>query len=167
MTQLIRNIKEFKFLIIVRKSKRLLVVMENGNCERGYHIALGPNPSGHKMAEGDGRTPEGLYRICHKGGVRRRYFMAISYPSLVDAAMAFFSGRISEDQYIKIKEAYESERCPPFDTPLGGAIGIHEGTDEDWSKGPDWTQGCIGLKLEDAKELFEMIDVGTPVIILP
>ncbi len=157
----------FKHLIIVRKSKLLLVLMENGECVKGYQIALGPNPTGHKTEEGDGKTPEGLYHICHKGGVRRKYFMAISYPSPLDAAMAFFAGRISESQYNAIKNAYDAGKCPPFDTPLGGAIGIHEGTEEDWAKGKYWTQGCIGLKLEDAIELYRIIDVGTPVLILP
>lgn len=154
-------------LIIVRKSKRILVIMKNLRCAKGYRIALGPNPHGHKMAEGDGKTPEGLYHICHKGGSKRKYFLAISYPSPFDAAIAFFSGRISEEEYNLIKEAYKRGRCPPFDTCLGGAIGIHEGTVEDWAKGDDWTQGCIGLKLKDAKELFEEVKIGTPILILP
>jgi len=167
MTARIRRPIPRNAVLVVRKSRYLLCIMVDGECVREYEIALGPNPVGHKEREGDGRTPEGEYRICHKGGVRRTYFMALNYPGPEDAERALQQGRITEEQYHAILDAHLRGECPPFDTPLGGAIGIHEGTEEDWAKGRNWTQGCIGLHLEDAKELFEWVEIGTRVLILP
>ncbi|MEP6921696.1 MAG: L,D-transpeptidase [bacterium] len=31
----------------------------------------------------------------------------------------------------------------------------------------DWTWGCVALENEDIKELYEAVDVGTPVRIRP
>ena len=50
-------------LIVVYKQQRILKLLSGGAMLRQYPIALGFNPQGHKRWEGDGRTPEGAYRI--------------------------------------------------------------------------------------------------------
>lgn len=49
--------------VFIEKSERTLTLFR-GECElKTYMVALGRNPVGHKQQEGDGRTPEGRYRI--------------------------------------------------------------------------------------------------------
>src|SRR5690242_20616232 len=49
--------------IVVRKSKRTLELVHDGAAFESFPIALGREPRGPKQEEGDGRTPEGVYRI--------------------------------------------------------------------------------------------------------
>ena len=47
--------------VIVRKSERRLYLMHGNSVLRSYRVALGLNPVGPKVQEGDSRTPEGHY----------------------------------------------------------------------------------------------------------
>lgn len=47
--------------VVVEKSKRRLMLMRNGKVMRQYRIKLGERPRGHKVRQGDERTPEGNY----------------------------------------------------------------------------------------------------------
>src|SRR4051812_31588726 len=49
--------------IIVNKGRREMLLLRGESVLRTYRIALGFEPLGHKVCEGDGRTPEGLYTI--------------------------------------------------------------------------------------------------------
>jgi len=60
--------------------------------------------------------------------------------------------------------------CPPQETRLGGAVGIHGsggyGLDGETVRIEDWTWGCVGLRDRDIDELFDSYaEVGTPVFI--
>ena len=46
--------------------------------------------------------------------------------------------------------------------PDSGEIYIHGGGTDG-----DWTRGCIGLNDDEMTELFEMTEIGTPVLVLP
>ena len=47
--------------VLVKKAERTLQLLKNGKVLRTYRIALGLNPVGNKIKEGDRRTPEGKY----------------------------------------------------------------------------------------------------------
>ncbi|MGR5489073.1 L,D-transpeptidase family protein, partial [Vibrio alfacsensis] len=47
----------------VKKSARRMYLMDGDTVIREYRIALGKNPRGHKIQEGDNRTPEGKYYL--------------------------------------------------------------------------------------------------------
>src|SRR5690242_2988516 len=49
--------------IVVEKAKRTLTLYQLGAPVRVYRVALGAQPVGDKVRRGDGRTPEGLYRV--------------------------------------------------------------------------------------------------------
>ena len=53
-------------LVVIVKKRRLLQLVYRDRVMRTYRVALGQNPVGHKRERGDGRTPEGLYRIDYK-----------------------------------------------------------------------------------------------------
>ena len=148
--------------IQVSKSARILRVYQNDKVVHEYKVALGSSPIGHKMTEGDRKTPEGRYYICSKNS-KSRFFLSlgISYPNTDDAAVGLASNLITQSQFDEIQRCNKMGKIPPWNTKLGGEIMIHGcGT------ASDWTWGCIALENSDVKELFDTIEVGTPVELL-
>lgn len=163
--------------IVVRKAQRLLDLFRNGNRVRTYRVCLGSNPVGTKTCQGDRRTPEGDYFVCYKSTGSRFYrFLGLSYPGEEDARRAFDRGAISLDKRNLIIESIRAGKRPPWDTELGGWVGIHGyPTDEyprRWCvillpKPDNWTDGCIAMWNSEIEELFSRVRVGTPVLIVP
>lgn len=149
--------------IVVEKSKRKLRVVSNGRNIVEFRVGLGSNPTGTKLREGDGATPEGSYRVCRKNP-KSNYTLSlgINYPNDADAQRGLSQGLLSQEEYDAILEANAQGATPPQKTAIGGDIFIH-------GKGSktDWTLGCIGLEDDDVRYLYEAIPIGTPVIILP
>jgi len=150
-------------VVVIHKAERVLGLYRDGRLAATYPIALGHSPEGHKEREGDGRTPEGLYSICNRNPESRFHlFLGLSYPNADDADSALRAGRISQAEHRQIIEAIEAGRQPPWNTPLGGEIGIHgSGT------ASDWTLGCIALENEAIEQLWETLKVRDPVLIRP
>lgn len=146
-------------LIKVYKEKRILELYGDEKLIGRFKIALGRNPLGDKEKEGDNKTPEGSYYICSKvSKTKYTYFMGISYPNTKDAQNGLDKGLIDKETYDTIKKAIEEKKQPPWDTPLGGAIGIHgEGTKS------DWTYGCVALSNEDINVIKQYTPIGTAV----
>jgi|GEM_PF-463605 len=139
--------------ILVEKSKRQLHLLANDGVIRSYFISLGFSPLGHKIKEGDGKTPEGLYAIDFKN-IHSAYYLAlrISYPNEKDEA-----------------------RAEALDVSPGGFIMIH-GFPEDKEERveaikshgkKDWTQGCMGLTDLEIEEIFSLVDEGAEIEICP
>ncbi|MFA5120661.1 murein L,D-transpeptidase family protein [Zavarzinia sp.] len=135
-------------LIRVDKSERKLWLYESGAVVREYDIRLGSQPEGPKQREGDGRTPEGRYRIAGKNpNSAYTLSLRISYP-----------------------EAAERARAKAVGVDPGGDIMVHG--QPDWlpdflSLPGDWTLGCVAVTNEAIREIYAMVDVGTPIEILP
>jgi murein L,D-transpeptidase YafK len=147
--------------IVISKSNRRLYLYSDSKIVRSYHIGLGSRPTGDKVKEGDGRTPEGQYYVCIKNPKSRYYLsLGLSYPNVQDAERGLREGLISREQYQEIAEAISKGAKPPWDTRLGGEIFIHGHGGE-----RDWTLGCIALDDRDIRELYDVVDAGTPVLI--
>lgn len=136
--------------VLVRKSERRLYLLRGGDVLRSYPIALGLNPSGHKLREGDFRTPEGRYLLSRRNP-RSDYFLSIqiSYPNETDVARA------------------RREGVSP-----GGSIMIHglPNTPKktlDYYLRTDWTDGCIAVANSHMVEIWLMTPSDTPIEILP
>lgn len=136
--------------VLVKKSERKLYLLQRGQPFREYRVALGKVPRGHKMKEGDKRTPEGRYMLDFKNENSDFYkSIRISYPNRVDSALA-----------------------RQFGYRPGGAIMIH-GQGEDTELSPyvrqafNWTDGCIAVTNEEMDEIWSAVDIGTPIEILP
>jgi len=149
--------------IIVRKSERRLDLIRDGELRKIYRIALGPSPIGDKQVEGDGKTPEGEFYIFTKNP-RSKFTLSLglSYPSRKDAERGLAAGLISNDEYADILAALREGLKPPQKTALGGEIYIHGG-----GLAGDWTKGCIAMADDDIRELFEQVERGDTVTILP
>jgi murein L,D-transpeptidase YafK len=146
-----------EYALVVRKEERTLTVYHHTEQKKVYPIVLGIASSGPKVYQGDLRTPEGVYRIASKRPhARWSRFMLLSYPNDEDRsryAMALSEGRVP------IVDGHAPG--------IGGAVGIH-GTDREDSnaKGDDWTFGCVSLLNQHVAELYDMIPIGTPVLIV-
>lgn len=147
--------------IKIFKKQRELELYGNGVAIGRFKIGLGDNPEGDKNKEGDSRTPTGEYYICSRNDKSNFcLFLGLSYPNIEDAQRGLDNGLIDKSTFNKIKKAQELKRLPPWDTPLGGAVGIHGG-----GNSTDWTLGCIAVKNEDVKILWEYAKLKTPVTI--
>lgn len=147
----------------IYKARRVLRLYDGMRLLAEFPIALGSRPEGDKEREGDRKTPEGSFYVCEKHYSPRFYlFLGLSYPAPDDAERGKLRGLIDESQYRAILQAHQEGRCPPWDTPLGGAIGIHGGGTH-----RDWTLGCIALDNAHIELLYVLLPVGTKVQIYP
>jgi murein L,D-transpeptidase YafK len=136
--------------VIVYKSLRRLVLMQDGRVLKAYTVALGKRPAGPKLFAGDLRTPEGRYHIdsrLRNSGFHRA--LHISYPNEADLA-----------------------RSEILNVDPGGQIMIHglpNGRSARTKGHPykDWTAGCIAVTNEEIQEIWAMVPDGTPIDILP
>lgn len=145
--------------ILVLKAERRLELRVRGALLRGYRCALGPEPAGDKLCEGDGRTPEGAFYVCQKLP-EGRYgpSLGLSYPASEDASRGLVEKLISRQEHDVIQQSLARGEKPPWNTALGGAICIHGR-----GSGEDWTAGCIALEDADASELFALVPMGAGV----
>ncbi|AWI27262.1 hypothetical protein HYN49_10180 [Flavobacterium pallidum] len=136
--------------LVVYKSERQLLAYSDGNLIKTYAISLGKNPIGHKVFEGDMKTPEGTYTINAKNansGYHKN--LGVSYPNDLDCAVAKRIGK-SPGGDIKIHGIRNGR----------GYIGkFHRWT--------DWTHGCIAVTDEEIDELFDAVAIGTSIEIKP
>ena len=136
--------------VVVAKGQRVLVLMSKENVLKTYHVALGKQPKGPKMREGDGKTPEGHY-VIDRRNAKSRFHLAlhISYPSVAD-----------------VQNARKLGVSP------GGDIMIH-GLPSGWGwMGAlhtkwDWTDGCIAVTNAEIEEIWRAVPNGTPIEIRP
>lgn len=137
-------------LVVVTKSTSSMALLRDGKILRRYRIALGDSPTGHKLTEGDQRTPEGRYILDYKKSDSAYYrAIHISYPN-------------DEDKL----------RANALGIQPGGQIMIHgQNPKSDLSAEEaqqyNWTDGCIAITNPQMDELWRAIDEGTPIEILP
>jgi len=160
--------------LVVWKSHYTLTLYKGDLPVKTYRTVFGRGyRDGDKRMAGDRRTPEGDFYICTKNNSKRFHkFLGLSYPGEKHAEYGLRSKLISTKEYELIKKAVEERQPPPWDTRLGGAVGIH-GVTLDGTRPPvnilamNWTDGCIALNNSDIDELFSIVSIGTPVTILP
>ncbi len=162
------------FWIVIRKSLYTLTLYKGDQPIKSYRVVFGKGyRDGDKQIEGDKRTPEGDFYICTMNPSKRYYrFMGLSYPSERHARYGLQAGMISQAEYLTITRAIEERQQPPWDTRLGGAVGIHGRMTDGKAASPsfvavNWTDGCIALDNADVDEIYRVVSLGTSVTILP
>lgn len=139
--------------IVVSKAHKKLYLLSQGRLMKEYSVAFGFGfKDGAKERSGDGRTPEGVYRINLKKKVTAYYLaLQISYPNEFDRQYAAqhgfnpggdilihgFPTRPVDGLTPKLVESIHTER--------------------------DWTQGCMGLTNAEITELFNLVDAQIPI----
>jgi murein L,D-transpeptidase YafK len=109
-------------------------------------IQLGRDPLGPKQLEGDGRTPEGRYRIDWRNPNSAYHLsLHVSYPDNRQVASARAQGRSA-----------------------GGMIMIHGQPNGYQGRATgDWTDGCIAVSDAEIEALWDVVPDGAIVEILP
>ncbi len=158
--------------LVVWKSGYVVTLYKGSVPVKTYPAVFGKGyADGDKEKMGDRRTPEGDFYVCSMNASKRFYkFMGLSYPSLRHAEQGLRKGIISVREYAEIQKAIGERRQPPWETRLGGAVGIHGRMIEDpaaRAERRNWTDGCIALANADVDELWSVVGVGTPVTIVP
>lgn len=149
-----------RFWIEIDKSERRLTAWSGGVALKHYRVGLADGV-GDKVRQGDLKTPTGLFRVVTRNAKSSFHlFLGLSYPDPEDARRGLAQGLVTEAQAASIEEAAAAGRKPPWDTRLGGAIGIHGG-----GGSADWTLGCIAVEDEEIEELWELARHGTRVLI--
>jgi murein L,D-transpeptidase YafK len=149
--------------IVVKKSRRQLLLFSGDKLVRTYHVGLGLSPIGDKVRQGDRRTPEGDFYIFTKNSRSAFYLsLGLSYPNAAHAERGLRDGLITRAEYDAITRALRAKKGPPQNTLLGGDIYLHGNGAQS-----DWTWGCVALENEDIRELFDAVNVGTAVTIEP
>lgn len=130
--------------IEVHKADRKMYLLHGHKVLKEYDIQLGGNPVGQKHFEGDGKTPEGAYRIIqHNSKSTYHLSLRISYPNDAQRAYAKHAGK-----------------------EPGGDIFIHG--QPGWTKvNGDWTVGCIAVTDKQIEEIYAMVKDGTQINIYP
>jgi murein L,D-transpeptidase YafK len=131
--------------VLVMKGERRMHLLHHDAVLESYDIGLGFAPQGHKMIEGDGRTPEGQYLIDRRNPSSEFHLsIGISYPNNVDREIAKTLGK----------------------SP-GGDIFIHGKPRKYRRASPDWTAGCIAVTNRQMEKIYAMVQDGTPITIQP
>lgn len=147
----------------VDKADRRLRLYAGGKLLVDTRCGLGGAPVGNKVREGDQKTPEGTYYVCTRNERSLFHlFLGISYPDRPDAARGLADGLIGRAQYRRILDAVRRKAPVPWNTALGGAIGIHG-----HGGGSDWTLGCVAVEDDEIETLWYFGRIGTPVEIRP
>ncbi len=145
----------------VFKVAHRLELWASGKRIQSYPVGLGAAPELDKVGEGDHRTPEGRLYICTRNDISKYHlFLGLSYPQPEDAARGLKEGLISKAQHAAILDAHRRKARPPWDTKLGGLVGIHG-----HGASRDWTWGCVALEDNAIEELWVACPLGTPVLI--
>jgi murein L,D-transpeptidase YafK len=137
-------------LIIVHKAARRLELYRGDQILRSFAVSLGSDPIGPKRQEGDGRTPEGEYRIDYrKADSSFHRALHISYPGPADIAGARSRG-VNPGELVMIH---------------GTKNGLSPNAKERLPA--DWTDGCIAVTDEEMDEIWRAVPGNTKIVITP
>lgn len=163
--------------IIVYKADRKMVLLSQKRVVREYKIALSiahNNPlfkMGPKRLEGDQRTPEGEYKIVKKR-VRTGYpkSLLINYPNEKDIAWGKENGYSVKELGGLILIHGFPYRPNASVRNFAAKFGVEEDSLDSWLKEYfypdfDWTNGCMAVTDEEMNEVFDLVEVGTPITI--
>jgi murein L,D-transpeptidase YafK len=149
--------------IVVHKSARNLALCNSGTLVANYQAGLGFAPTGDKVQEGDGKTPEGVFYAANLLP-NSSYYKAflLSYPDSADAARGLSSGLITQAQKTAIDTAQANCTIPPQTTQLGSYVEVHGrgGTS-------DWTLGCVAIADTGIDALWAAIELNDTIVVLP
>jgi murein L,D-transpeptidase YafK len=142
------------YKIVIDKSEFELKVFDADGWLATYPVVFGNKKQEDKKMEGDRLTPNGKFRITYKKYHKEwGCFMLLDYPT--------------NESYERFKERKKKGAIPKSAT-IGGGIGIH-GTrpNEEYAvdKYINWTNGCISTKYSDIFELYDLIPLGTEVVV--
>jgi murein L,D-transpeptidase YafK len=138
-------------LVLVEKGRRRLRLYYRDRVLKTYRVALGRTPVGHKVRRGDGRTPEGLYRIdLKKSDSRFGLALRVDYPNARDRTRAAALGVDPGGDIYVHGQPLEATQFAYFRLKFANT---------------DWTDGCVALTNAEMAEVYAAVREGTPILI--
>ncbi|MDG1353777.1 MAG: L,D-transpeptidase family protein [Sulfitobacter sp.] len=126
--------------------RKVLTLFRDDVALMSTRVSLGAVPDGHKVQEGDEKTPTGTYKVDWRNANSIAHLsLHISYPNAADTANAAALG-----------------------VSAGGNIMIH-GIANGWGalgklhRYWDWTNGCIAVTNDEMKQIWALMPDGTPI----
>ncbi|RPD40245.1 L,D-transpeptidase family protein [Chitinophaga barathri] len=148
-----------KVFLLVDKSDYRMYVYEDVTLIKIYKVVFGSNTTADKFMQGDKRTPDGTFRILSKRYDNRwSRFLLLDYPNA--------------ESYSKFQQRQATGQISRG-ADIGGGIGLHgveyaSGIRDNYvDQRINWTLGCVSLKNGDINEIYDVVKVGTPVVIRP
>jgi hypothetical protein len=161
-------------LLLVSTSLRRMRVRLQGEPVGDYEVAFGQE-AGRKRRQHDLRTPLGMYFVVEKstgpfggpyGAFYGGHWIKVNYPNPYDAAWGRTERLLTPEDASRIGEAWRRRKPTWQGSPLGGGIGFH-GWADDWdlegTRRLSW--GCVVLRNDDIRTLFDRIPIGAMVVI--
>jgi murein L,D-transpeptidase YafK len=136
--------------VVVAKMERTLTLMSRGKILKTYKVALGGEPVGPKLRQGDHKTPEGVYVLDRRNAHSQFYrSIHVSYPDAADRV-----------------------RAKKLGVSPGGDIYVHGlpngyGWIGNGHRLKDWTDGCIAVTNKEMDEIWRAVEDGTMIEIKP
>lgn len=141
--------------IHVYKNERYLLLKHDNQSIRKYPIRLGFSPIGHKVKEGDGKTPEGRYVIDWRNPKSAFYkSLHVSYPNPKDRDVAKNLG-VSPGGDIMIHGSATTKQMKALPSLMR------------YFPKSDWTWGCIAVRNVDMDEIWLLVDDGVRIEVFP
>lgn len=138
----------------VYKSKRRMDLISAGRVLKSYKVMLGRGGKASKRRQGDNLVPEGQYILDYKNSESLFYkSIHISYPNYEDQRRADEAG-LDPGGDIMI-HGYPNHPTAFF--KLLKRLGL--------IKLVDWTAGCVSVNNEEMEDIFNNLDVPTPITI--
>jgi hypothetical protein len=165
--------QEAKLLVVSHQTYKMRLY-ETGKMFGEYDVSFGQS-KGQKQAEGDNKTPKGMYFVIQKhrgkfdgtyGGYYGGHWIKINYPNKYDAALGRETGKVTPQQAEKIAANWQMRAPTAENTGLGGGIGFHGWIKEWRNDGPrhlSW--GCVVMHIYDISRLYDALPQGTMVVI--
>lgn len=156
--------------IRINKTERTLYLYEGSKLARVFpaDVSAGTGDKVRRSRLGElehYRIPEGTFFVVRLHGESEYYkAFVINYPNRAHAERGLRDGLITPAQFRAIAAAEENIAEPPMGTPLGGLIEIH-GSGSGRQRA--WTRGCVALRNIHMDDLWDIVKVGTPVVIEP
>jgi len=156
--------------IIIEKRNRKLFLMDKNEVIKSYKVVLGRSPVGNKVKEGDNKTPEGKYYIDNKNPQSKYHLsLHISYPNKEDRKRAKKQG-VDPGRDIMI-HGLPNNISDYMNKMKSVNLDFVADTSNDFLSWLlmkfDWTRGCVALTNENIEEIYDLVDMKTPVYIKP
>ncbi|WP_020178443.1 L,D-transpeptidase family protein [Methylopila sp. M107] len=132
--------------ILVEKSARTLTLYSAGAPLKTYRVAIGKGNPGDKRREGDGRTPEGFYRITGRN----------------PQSVAHLSLRVSYPEPHQVLASGHAGVSPGGDIMIHGIMNGY-GWIGRLHRLVNWTDGCVAVTDWEMDELWRAVPDGTPI----
>ena len=154
----------------VDKSERTLYLYRGAELVRTFPADVSAS-EGDKVRRSDlgetehYRIPEGTFFVVGLNAASSYYkAFVINYPNTAHAERGLRDGIITPFQFEAIAAAERNVTAPPMGTRLGGLIEIH-GSGSGRQRA--WTRGCVALRNIHMDDLWDIVHVGTPVVVEP